>query len=149
MILRPERFIKDKNTAILKHFIALDDNDIFSAMKVWIDHDDKILSTLSSALLNRNLFKISIQDQPFDKTLVSKLREDICQKLGIENKNSSYFIDTQMITSNMYNATEDDQIQILMKNGETVDIATASDMLNIALLSKKTKKYFLWHIRSY
>lgn len=145
--ITPKRFSERTNGDILKHFINLDDNDIFSAMKVWTTHEDKVLSKLSNALLNRNLFKITIQDKPFDKKRVSDLKENICNTLDIPKKEASYFVDTQMIISNMYNATEDDQIQILMKNGETVDIATASDMLNIALLSRKTKKYFLWQVR--
>ena len=37
----------------------------------------------------------------------------------------------------------DDKIQILYKNGEIVDIAEASDMLNTSVLSKTVRKYFL------
>lgn len=41
----------------------------------------------------------------------------------------------------MYSA-EDDSIEILYEDGTTKDIAEASDMLNISLLSKKVKKYY-------
>lgn len=140
----PDRFSKTDHAEILKSFIQLDDNDIFSAMKVWAEHDDFILSTLSKNLLNRHLFKTIIQDKPFDKKLVAELREDVMKRFGITKRESSYFIDTETITTNTYNAS-DDQIKILMKNGETIDIAEASDMLNIKVLSRKTKKHFLWY----
>ena len=35
---------------------------------------------------------------------------------------------------------EDDSIEIIYKDGSTCDIAKASDMLNISLLSRKVKK---------
>jgi hypothetical protein len=41
----------------------------------------------------------------------------------------------------------DDSIDILYKNGTTKNIAEASDMLNIQLLSKTVKKYYLCFLR--
>jgi len=41
----------------------------------------------------------------------------------------------------------DDSIAILYNDGSTVDIAEASDMLNIQLLSKKIKKYYFCFLR--
>ena len=46
----------------------------------------------------------------------------------------------------MYNPA-DDSIDILYKDGTTKNIAEASDMLNIQLLSKKVKKYYLCYLR--
>ena len=37
----------------------------------------------------------------------------------------------------------DDRITIMDKSGNTRDIAEASDMLNISVLSKTVRKYFL------
>ncbi|PLX07646.1 MAG: phosphohydrolase, partial [Marinilabiliales bacterium] len=36
----------------LRMFSNLDDYDIFSALKVWVNHDDKVLSVLSNGLVN-------------------------------------------------------------------------------------------------
>ena len=47
----------DKQSETLDHFIHLDDSDILSAIKVWADHNDVVLSTLSRHFINRKLFK--------------------------------------------------------------------------------------------
>ena len=49
-----------RNPDCLRHYLNLDDNDIWSAMKVWCDHPDPILSLLSRDFINRNIFKIEI-----------------------------------------------------------------------------------------
>ena len=43
----------------LDKFVTLDDYDIFQALKYWMEHEDKILSTLSTAIINRKLFNVS------------------------------------------------------------------------------------------
>jgi hypothetical protein len=45
--------------------------------------------------------------------------------------------------SNYAYSDMDDRISILDKSGRIKDIAEASDMLNIAVLSKTVRKYFL------
>ena len=47
----------------MDNYIALDDNDIWSAIKVWQQHDDKILSLLSSNLINRKIFKVEVREK--------------------------------------------------------------------------------------
>ncbi|HNY54443.1 MAG TPA: HD domain-containing protein, partial [Chitinophagales bacterium] len=42
----------------LTKFAALDDYDIFQALKVWMNSEDVILKTLSTSIINRKLFKI-------------------------------------------------------------------------------------------
>ena len=39
-------------------------------------------------------------------------------------------------------------LAIIYKDGSTRDIAKASDMLNISLLSRKVKKYYICYLRS-
>jgi len=46
----------------------------------------------------------------------------------------------------MYNV-DDDSITILYKDGTTKDIAEASELLNVQLLSKKIRKYYLCYQR--
>ena len=42
----------------IDNFAALDDYDIIQALKGWMQSDDKILSTLSTSIINRKLFSI-------------------------------------------------------------------------------------------
>jgi uncharacterized protein len=58
-----QSFISDPK--VLDCFCDLDDSDIFCAMKSWRHHEDIVLSTLSSRLLDRKLFRIELQSQPF------------------------------------------------------------------------------------
>ena len=40
----------------LDNYTKLDDNDIWTSLKIWCDHPDIILSTLSKGIINRKLF---------------------------------------------------------------------------------------------
>ena len=55
------------NPDCLENFIQLDDNDIWIALKVWSTHTDKVLSTLSTGMINRNIFKVEISSEPISK----------------------------------------------------------------------------------
>jgi HD superfamily phosphohydrolase len=130
----------------LASFIDLDDNDIWSALKVWAKHPDKVLALLSDALLNRNLFKIEIEQKPFPPEYLEEKRQKFIEKYNISVKESSYLMSSDEISTNMYSEA-DDSIDILYKDGSTKDIAEASDMLNIQLLSKKIRKYYFCFLR--
>src|SRR5690554_2459749 len=41
----------------LRQFMDLDDNDVWTALKVWTTHHDTVLSVLSEGMVNRKLFK--------------------------------------------------------------------------------------------
>jgi len=127
---------------ILQKFAALDDNDVIASAKAWTNHQDKVLSRLCQNLSNRNLFKVTIQNKPFDKKMIEQAREQIMQTYGITKKESGYFVFSDSISNNAY-TIGNDLIKILFNNNKLVDIAEASDTLNIAVLSKLVKKYFL------
>lgn len=130
----------------LENYIELDDNDIWTALKVWSKNDDIVLSTLSSGLINRKLFKIEISEFPITHEWKSKEHKRISKQLNINEKDAKYLSFSGTIGKDMYNK-EDDSIEIMYKDGTTRDIASASDMLNISLLSKKVKKYYIASLR--
>lgn len=134
------------NPECLENFIQLDDNDIWTALKVWSNHSDKVLSTLSLGMINRNLFKVEISSVPISKERKDKLLKEISTKLNISKKEAKYFISTSSIEKNMYDPA-DDSIDIMYNDGSIENIAKASDMLNISLLSKKVKKYYICYQR--
>ena len=138
------RFYADSEC--LEQFIRLDDNDIWTALKVWSTHPDKVLSTLSTSMMNRRLFKVEITSEPVTEERKQELLARIASALNLTPAEASYFISVPSIEKNMYNPA-DDSIDILYKDGTTKDIAEASDMLNIHLLSKKVKKYYLCYLR--
>lgn len=142
----------DRNTfynerECLNNFIQLDDNDIWTSLKVWSTHSDKILSTLSSGVVNRELFKVEISSEPFSEERKKELIWQISEELGISlSEAETYFLFTPSIEKNMYDPA-DDSIDIIYKDDSIKNIAEASDMLNISLLSKKVKKYYICYRR--
>ena len=134
------------NPDCLENFIQLDDNDIWTALKVWSTHTDKVLSTLSMGMINRNIFKVEISSEPISEDRIKELTLQISQQLGITLSEANYFVSTPSIEKNMYDPA-DDSIDIIYKDGTIKNIAEASDMLNISLLSKKVKKYYLCYQR--
>ncbi|MDR1737876.1 MAG: HD domain-containing protein [Candidatus Symbiothrix sp.] len=130
----------------LDNFIALDDNDLWSALKVWATHPDRVLSLLSYSLINRKLFRVEIEQHPFDEAYIDEKRQHLAAHFDLPLHDCEYLTYSDEISSNMYNEA-DDSIKILFKDGSIKDIAEASDMLNIQLLSKKIRKYYLCYLR--
>ncbi|HUM53431.1 MAG TPA: HD domain-containing protein, partial [Chitinophagales bacterium] len=61
-------FLKNEITANdfenhLDKFVLLDDTDVMQALKYWMNSDDTILKTLSTAIINRKLFKIEFLEE--------------------------------------------------------------------------------------
>jgi len=130
------------NPEMLAQFAKLDDYDIFTSIKVWTNHSDKILSKLCDNLVNRNLYKIEIQKEKFDETIVNQRKYAVQKKYNLSADELKYFVFTDSISNNAYQ-TESNKINILYKNNQLIDIAKSSDNLNISALSKTVKKYFL------
>jgi HD superfamily phosphohydrolase len=135
-----------KHPEALRNYEELDDSDIWSAMKVWKHHEDKILSTLATDMLDRRIFKVEVHEDPISEERIEGLLHEIAQQLGIPVEDAHYLMNVSTISKDMYNV-EDDSIAILYKNGEIRDISEASELLNVQLLSKKIRKYYLCYQR--
>jgi HD superfamily phosphohydrolase len=133
--------IGDNKSTLIKNFVALDDSDIISSIKVWCNHPDRVLSKLSSAIINRNLLKIKISDKPFDQEQVASLKKIVSADYSIDEVDAHYFVFQGDITNNAYES-ESQNIFILFNNEEKADISAASD-IDLSALSKTVKKHFL------
>ena len=130
------------STALLDTFAELDDSDVTAAVKLWSKHPDRILSMLCTSMINRNLFKILIQNMPFDKNVLDGTKQKVKTQLKLKDEELNYFIFAGTLTNNAYNI-ESDRIKILYKDGSIKDIPEAADTLNIQALSKPGEKYYL------
>ena len=130
-----------ENPEVLNLFLDLDDNDIWSALKVWSTYNDIVLSTLSKALINRKLFKIEISHKPHASYKLEQHINLLMDYFKISEHEARYFVSSDVITTDMYNEN-DDSIDILYRDESIRDISEASDMLNIELLSKKVEKHY-------
>lgn len=131
-----------KDDKLLAKFAKLDDSDLDASIKVWSEHEDKILSKLCQNLLDRKLFKIEIRNEPFSDSYINDFTERVCELYNINKREASYFVLTDVVNNSAYNASQFN-INILMSNGELIDVAEASDQLNIQSLSKTVSKYFI------
>ena len=137
----------DTHPEALTYYSELDDSDLWSAMKVWKHHDDKILSTLATDMLDRHIFKVEVTEEPVDETHIETIVKEISAQMEISIDDAKhYMMNLSTISKDMYNV-DDDSIAILYKNGEIRDISEASELLNVQLLSKKIRKYYLCYQR--
>ena len=131
----------------LDAFISLDDTDILSAIKVWVNHSDFILSDLCTRFINRNLYKVELSNTPPSLDQTVELKELAIKKFGlVDEEDAGYYVFTDRVVNDAYKVG-DENIRILLKNGEVQDIADASDNSNLISLSKRVIKYVLCAIK--
>ncbi len=126
----------------LLRFSALDDVDILSALKNWQNHTDRVLSELSRMILNRQLLKVKVKSKPFSDNKVRLHQERTVAAYGLKPEEARYFVFTGTIENRAYNRDKEN-INILMGNAKTIDVAKASDHLNLDALSKTVIKYYI------
>ena len=134
------------NPDALKNYELLDDNDIWSSVKTWMQHEDKILSILSHDLAERCLFHVEIREEPIAGEEIAKIQGELADRFDIPFEDAAYLMSVNTIQKDMYDIN-DDHIDILYKDDTIKDIAEASEILNVALLSKKIRKYYLCYQR--
>ncbi len=130
---------KGQPSETLKVFSKLDDYDVISSIKTWMEHSDKVLSTLSKDLINRNLPKVVIQNTPFSKEqrqhFYSNCNEEIDQH---------YFVHVGTVKNLAYNK-EKYPINIRMKGSKIANIISVSDHLNLETLTQPVIKHFAYY----
>ena len=134
------------NPEYLAHFCQLDDFDILSAIKVWANHRDSVLSTLCRWLIERKLLKIKLSNSRFETMKLEEMREALSKKSGLTGTALDYFIFTGTAVNRTYNVT-DDNINILFKNGEIKDIASVDNALINKSVSIPIKKFYFCYPR--
>jgi len=132
---------------ILENFLLIDDDDIMVSAKSWMNHKDKILSTLAKNLINRNLPKILLQKEKFDEEEINIKKEKISKLMNISLKDTDYFVYQDTISNYTYSDNNDTNIRILFNDNQVKDITEASDIFNISALLTIEKKYFLCYPR--
>lgn len=143
-----EYFLSEKNDKdefrgeTVEKFVQLDDSDILSAVKVWTDSDDFILSKLSQCFIDRTLFKTEISEVPCSESRKKELLDKYLITWGLTLREANYFLSTETITTNIYSEGASG-INILYNDGSIKSITEVSDLLNIQLLSKNTEKFYL------
>lgn len=140
----------ESGTHIEQHmemFCRLDDNDVMATIKNWSRHPDKILSTLCRFLVERKLFKVKLQAEPFDDALIKEKTKEAIDKLGLTKEDVPYFVFTGETSNTTYDPL-DERINILFKDGTVRDISKVDNALIQHNLSGAVRKYYICYIRS-
>jgi len=139
-------FLQEHKKVSLEQFALLDDDDILASAKVWCNNSDRVLSMLANGLVNRKLFSVELDNQPFRADRVAEIRDRVAEELSMSPRETEYLVVSDSISNYAY-SDMDDRITIMDKHGNTRDIAEASDILNISVLSLTVRKYFLCYPR--
>lgn len=131
-----------KGKRYLEAFTNLDDFDIWGAIKIWQNHNDKTLAFLCNSLLNRKLFRIEISGSSFNSEVKEKIRKDLLKTLNINKEHEKYYLIHGTLSNAAY-ISVGENISILTKKGRIVDVAEASDLPSIQALGKIVKKHYL------
>ena len=127
---------------LLEKFASLDDYDVMASVKAWTESDDFILSTLCKNMLDRHLYRIELQNEAIAPSHKNNLIDKAVKKYSISRKEASYFVFSESVNNSAYN-NSDHGINILHSNGKLVDVANASDLLNLQALSKPVTKHYI------
>ncbi|CAM4383684.1 HD domain-containing protein [Zobellia nedashkovskayae] len=133
---------KNFNKETLSIFSKLDDVDVLAAIKSWQDHTDFVLSTLCEMLINRQFLKVKLKNSPIDKAVLQKHMDRVKVKHNLSDHETTYFVFEGKIENKAYDRHHQN-INILRKNKKLIDVAKASDQLNLKALSKTVTKYYI------
>lgn len=132
----------NEKSEVLYQFADLDDFDILGAIKVWQASSDIILADLSRRLVTRDLLKIEISKEPFSAERIEAERKQLATRWDIPFDQTQYYVYSEKLTNSAYNQGKQN-INLLMKTGEIMDLSKASDNLNISALANPVEKFCL------
>lgn len=143
-------FLKKKQTemdnrANLSWFCMLDDYDVMAAIKNWIYHKDKVLSTLSKMLVERRLLKVKLHSFPFEEKELTDMRNRFCQQFAFTEDESRYFVFSGEAVNTTYDPS-DERINILFRDGSIRDISRVDHALIQQTLSSPVKKFYICYL---
>ncbi len=120
----------------LEMFVQLDDYDIFQALKVWMKSKDEILKKLSTAIINRNLFKIEF----LEESMTNEKYDSLKDKYTADEMR--FLVLRGTAQNNAYNLSKDN-IYIKFKDGSIKEITDIAEQWNIRSLSNPVVKYYI------
>ena len=130
----------------LQVFSRLDDYDVLATIKKWMNHSDKVLSILSTHLVERKIFKIKLKaDEVQDEELLQH-KKFIQDQLQVNEADLDYLVFSGVATNTLYKF-DDDRINILYKDGAVKDISQVDHALIDVKTSAPVKKYYICTIR--
>lgn len=131
---------------VLTNFCNLDDNEIISAIKVWQTNPDKTLSTMSKMIIDRNLLKIEIADEPYSLEYIHTKETEAAKLLGIDAHLAKYFVTSGKLSNKAY-SSDGNSLKIGMKDGTLMELSETSEIYNLTNDQRPQIKYFITSVK--
>ena len=125
----------DFNKEALNKFIQLNDIEIVETIKLWQNHSDFVLSTLSKNLIENKFLEIEIQDKSFDNEKIENLKKQFSENSKLSKTEMDYFIFDGNIQNKTYN-NDNEIIKILTSNNEIKNLTEIIDSRNLTPINK-------------
>lgn len=127
----------------LERFSLLDDSDILVALKTWMAHPDKVLSTLASNFITRRLFRVEVYDDLLPADRVAQLKAEVAHRLDISLAEADYFVCLRHVAKEMYHASGEG-IGILTAEGAVRELSDVSHIMRGEAVEKSDRKIYLF-----
>jgi hypothetical protein len=128
----------------IEDFLKLDDTDVYSVIKNGVESEDRILSTLCKQFIHRRLWHIQVTKNPIESAEVADRIKNISSNFKVDEEDAKYFYTFGSLENKAY-IQKNEQINILTKSGDIVDVTELSDNYNLdALKETVIKNYFTW-----
>jgi HD superfamily phosphohydrolase len=141
-IFLQNEFSKEEFENHLDAFCKLDDYDVLSAIKMWTNHPDTILSFLCNGIVNRKLLKVKYSGTAIANKLIGEKIVSVMHHFNINKDDAAYIVFTGQTMNETYNAL-DQHIKILFKDGTTKDISEVDNALINQTLFGTVKKFYI------
>lgn len=134
-----EDHLSENALFLLDKFAALDDIDIFSAIKEWQNEEDRLLAFICKSLLNRELFKLKFSDAPISKERLLLEESNLKSWWKGSYEELSFLLFSGKESNRAYSYAQE-EIKILTKEG---DVKPMSDCVDYPLPPGGIEKYYL------
>jgi uncharacterized protein len=136
---------------VLKHYLRLDDNDIFLSIKYWQEADDPVLADLCRRFQSRQLFRTTFLKKDPGKKLRASIREktrNVLKKRGLpfDKDSVDYYLGFDQSYSEAYRY-QNESIWILEEKQKAVEFSKAADTENIIALTHPVVKPYVVHLK--
>jgi HD superfamily phosphohydrolase len=131
--------VKESN---LNHFTMLDDSDIILLIKNCTNHSDPAIKFIASGLLNRQIFKVALKNNPIQNSYVEEIKIKISDRYPDFKGDKTSDVIIMGSESNEAYRSKKDEIKILKKSSEVVPL---SEMMTFLVNSEKVEKFYICH----
>lgn len=141
-----EADFSDAGTGCLERYAALDDSDLISAIKVWQESGDSVLSTLAKGLTNRRLFKVETCGTGNVDERMAEIRHALMRQEHWSEEEAAFFVKSKSVGNEMYSKTASG-IGILMSDGTVKDVSEVSSIIRNDTTSPGDQKTYIFYPR--